>query len=439
MNPVIQLKTITPPLLITLTLLCFGLLPKVQAVGPDTEGNIPGANNGEGVGVLVSRTTGIWNTGAGFEALNHLTVGNQNTATGLRALFSDTGGGFNTATGVYALFANTTGFFNSATGAYSLTNNTIGNFNTASGYGALYFNTEGERNTATGFAALYKNTTGVGNTANGLHALSSNTTGHSNTANGDRALSINITGFNNTATGARALSSNTTGAGNTAVGLSALDSNTTGNGNTANGDRALSSNTTGHSNVALGVFAGSAQTTGSNNIYIGANVQGVAGESNACYIASIFNRPSAPGAPVIVNVGNKLGTVASSKRFKEDIRPMARASEALFSLNPVSFRYKNEIDPIGTSQLGLVAEEVEKVNPDLIVRDKEGKPYSVRYEQVNAMLLNEFLKEHRTVQELKAIVAEQQKQIEALTAGLQKVCAQIEARKSAPLTVVNNQ
>jgi Chaperone of endosialidase len=422
MNRLIQLKTITPPLLITLTLLCFGLLPKVQAVGPDTEGNIPGANNGEGVGVLVSRTTGIWNTGTGFEALNNLTSGNQNTATGLRALFSDTGGGFNTATGVYSLYSNTSGFFNSATGAYSLTNNTIGDFNTANGYSTLYFNTEGFSNTATGFAALYRNTTGSSNTATGLLALRSNTTG-----------------FNNTATGTRALESNTTGAGNTANGLSALENNTTGNGNTANGDRALSSNTTGHGNVALGVFAGSAQTTGSNNIYIGANVQGVAGESNACYIESIFNRPSAPGAPVIVNVGNKLGTVASSKRFKEDIRPMAKASEVLLELKPVTFRYKEEIDPAGAPQLGLVAEEVEKVNPDLVVRDKEGKPYSVRYDQVNAMLLNEFLKEHRTVQELKAIVAEQQKQIEALTAGLQKVCAQIEARKSAPLTVVNNQ
>jgi hypothetical protein len=191
MYQLVQFKTITPPLLITLALLCFGLLPKVQAVGPDTEGNIPGANNGEGVGVLVSRTSGVWNTGTGFETLNNLTVGNQNTATGLRALFSDTGGGFNTATGVYALFSNTTGFFNSATGAYSLTNNTIGNYNTANGYSALYFNTEGFFNTATGFAALHKNTTGFSNTATGLSALSSNTTGFNNTATGDSALESN--------------------------------------------------------------------------------------------------------------------------------------------------------------------------------------------------------------------------------------------------------
>jgi hypothetical protein len=168
-------------------------------------------------------------------------------------------------------------------------------------------------------------------------------------------------------------------------------------------------------------------------------VQGVAGESNACYIASIFNRPSAPGAPVIVNAGNKLGTTGSSKRFKEDIRPMARASEALLELKPVTFRYKKEIDPAGAPQLGLVAEEVEKVNPDLIVRDKEGKPYSVRYEQVNAMLLNEFLKEHRKVQKLEAALEAVNERLKQQDAKIRKMCAQIEASKSAPRTVVNNQ
>ena len=165
--------------------------------------------------------------------------------------------------------------------------------------------------------------------------------------------------------------------------------------------------------------------------------------------------------PVLINSDNKLGTTTSSKRFKEDIKPMGKASETLFALNPVTFRYKKEIDSAGTSQFGLVAEDVEKMNPDLVVRDKEGKPYSVRYDQVNAMLLNEFLKEHRKVQEqnskiqqqeatiteLKSTVAQQQKdiqltahqqkQIEALTAGLQKVSAQLEASKPAP-QVVNN-
>jgi hypothetical protein len=166
---------------------------------------------------------------------------------------------------------------------------------------------------------------------------------------------------------------------------------------------------------------------------------GVSGESNACYIASIFGQTSASGSPVLINSNNKLGTATSSKRFKEDIKPMDKASEALFSLKPVSFRYKKEIDPAGTSQWGLVAEEVETVNPELVIRDKEGKPYSVRYDQVDAMLLNEFLKEHRKVEQLKkdfeSKLAEQQRQIEALTAGLQKVSAQLELSKRAPQTV----
>jgi hypothetical protein len=162
-------------------------------------------------------------------------------------------------------------------------------------------------------------------------------------------------------------------------------------------------------------------------------------------------KPPANGIPVLINSNNKLGTVTSSMRFKEDIKPMDNVSEALFALKPVTFRYKKEIDPAGTSQLGLVAEEVERVNPDLVVRDKEGKTYSVRYDQVNAMLLNEFLKEHKTVHEQgatitalrandakqEAVIAKQQKQIEALTAGLQKVSAQLEVNKPAQ-TVVNN-
>jgi hypothetical protein len=182
----------------------------------------------------------------------------------------------------------------------------------------------------------------------------------------------------------------------------------------------------------------------SGNVYIGAGMLGVAGESNACYIKSIFGQTSVSGIPVPINSNNKLGTTTSSKRFKEDIKPMGTISEALLGLKPVTFRYKKEIDPVGTPQLGLVAEDVEKVNPDLVVRDREGKPYSVRYDQVNAMLLNEFLKEHRKNEEQQskivqqdATIARQQKQIEALTAGLQKVSAQLEASKPAP-QVVNN-
>jgi hypothetical protein len=308
--------------------------------------------------------------------------------------------------------SNTTGLANTANGAFALTMNTTGFQNTATGLQALVSNTTGADNTVTGFQALFKNTTGGSNTANGAFALLSNTTGGNNTANGDQALFLNTTGFNNTATGFQALLGNTTGSGN----------------------------------VAVGFLAGNNQTSGSDNIYIGAGMQGVAGESNACYIASIFGQTSANGVPVLINQSNKLGTATSSARFKRDIHDMDKASEALFALRPVAFRYKEEIDPAGISQLGLVAEEVEKVNSDLVVRDKDGNPYSVRYDQVNAMLLNEFLKEHRKVELQDRRAHEQQKEIDALKAELreqealiQKVSAQFEVSKSAPQTVVNNQ
>jgi endosialidase-like protein len=298
-------------------------------------------------------------------------------------------------------------------------------------------------NTAEGQNALFSRTTGGYNTAVGYFSLISDTTGSFNTANGAGAL-LGNTADSNTAIGAGALLSNTTGTPNTANGAFALSSNTTGNGNTAVGREALGNNTTGSNNCALGPSAGLNATTGSNNVYIGAGTPGVAGESNACYIASIFGQTSFTSVPVEINSDFKLGTPTSSKRFKEAIKPMDKTSEVILALKPVTFHYKKEIDPAGTSQFGLVAEDVEKVNPNLIVRDKEGKPYSVRYDQVNAMLLNEFLKEHRHVQQqdttiadLKSTVATQQKQIEALTAGLQKVSAQLEASKAAP-QVVNN-
>jgi Chaperone of endosialidase len=218
------------------------------------------------------------------------------------------------------------------------------------------------------------------------------------------------------------------------VGSEALSSNN-GGGNTAVGHQALTNNTTGMSNVALGFGAGSFATTGSNNVYIGAGMGGIAGESNACYIRSIFGQTSASGIPVLVNANNKLGTTTSSKRFKEEIKPMDKASEALFSLNPVAFRYKKEIDPEGKGQFGLVAEEVEKVNPDLIMRDKEGRAYSVRYDQVNAMLLNEFLKEHRKVEKLESMVTDLVATVREHATQIQKVRAQVEMGEAEPKIV----
>ncbi len=178
----------------------------------------------------------------------------------------------------------------------------------------------------------------------------------------------------------------------------------------------------------MGAFAGTGITTANYVICIGADGNNV---DNACYIGQIFGATSSGGTAVFVNSNGRLGTAQSSRRFKEEIKPMERASEALFALKPVTFRYKKEIDPAGTSQFGLVAEEVEKVNRDLVVRDKDGKPYTVRYDAVNAMLLNEFLKARRQIDS-------QQKQIDALTAGLQKVSAQLELSKPAPQTVKND-
>src|SRR6266536_3141075 len=401
MKPVIQFKQVRKLLLIPLMLSCFGLAPMAQAVGPDTEGNIPGSNNGEGIGVLVSRTGGIWNTGTGFEALNHVTAGNQNTATGLRALFSDTNGGFNTATGVYSLFSNTSGFFNSTTGAYSLANNTTG-----------------LRNTANGASALLGNTTGNDNTANGAFALSSNTTGVVNTANGFNALFNNVTGSQNTANGASALGSNISGDGN----------------------------------IALGVNAGNNIGTANNVISIGHSGADV---SDTCYIGHIRGVTTGQmnAVPVVIDSFGQLGTVSSSRRFKKEIKAMDKASEDILSLKPVTFQFRS--DASGTPQFGLIAEEVAAVNPDLIARDEKGEIYTVRYDAVNAMSLNEFLKEHRKVEELQATVAQQRKDFQAAiaherkdfeavvaqlkeqAAQIHKVSAQLEMSKPAPKVVVN--
>ena len=308
--------------------------------------------------------------------------------------------GGNTAEGQSALLNLTTGGFNTAVGFRSLNSNSTGGLNTAIGAGTLFSNTADE-NTAIGAGALLSSVSGNHNTANGAFTLLNDTEGSSNVANGHSALLSNTTGNGNTAVGASALFTNTEGRVNTAIGIGALGSNTTGAENTATGASALGGNTIGQNNTAIGNLAGFNQVTGSGNVYIGAGIQGINGENNSCYIASIFGQTSVGGIPVLVNSSNKLGTTTSSKRFKREIQPMDRASEGLFLLKPVNFRYNKQIDPEGSLQFGLVAEEVEKVNPALVLRDASGQPYTVRYDAVNAMLLNEFLKEHKTVQELK--------------------------------------
>jgi hypothetical protein len=335
--------------------------------------------------------------------------------------------GGNTAEGQSALLSLTTGSFNTAVGFFSLRSDTIGRLNTAVGAGTLLANTA-DGNTATGAGALFGNTTGTGNTANGAFALVSDTTGGLNTAVGQGALQDNTTGNSNTACGGGTLINNATGGANVAIGSQALGSNTAGHQNTAVGSAALFNSTTGTGNIAVGINAGIGVLTASSVICIGTTGANV---SDSCYIGNIFGVTSSGGTAVFINSDGKLGTSTSSRRFKKEIKPMDSDSGAVFALKPVTFRYKKEIDPAGMQQFGLVAEEVEKVNPDLVVRDKEGKPYSVRYEQVNAMLLNEFLKEHRKNEEQEATIARQQKQIEVLTEGLQKVSAQIEANERA--------
>jgi len=410
---------------------------------------------------LFSNITGYSNTASGYFALTSNSAGFFNTANGLSALESNTTGILNTANGVSALRFNTTGFNNTANGVAALGLNTTGNSNTASGSYALERNDTGSFNTATGMFALQHNNIGGSNTATGFHALWDNTTGGSNTADGVNALTRNTNGQFNTAAGVNALTSNTAGSSNTANGLNALGSNNTGNNNTAQGANALVSNTSGNSNIALGVGGGGNLTTGDNNIDIGN--AGVAGEANTIrigtqgtqtktFIAGISGTTVAGGVGVIVGANGKLGTVVSSGRYKDEIEPMGKASEAILELKPVTFRYKRELDPDGILQFGLVAEQVEKVNPDLVARDEEGKAYTVRYDQVNAMLLNEFLKEHRKVEALEAKMVQQQstnadqrKAIQALSADLkeqatqiQKVSAQLEASKPAPQQVVLN-
>jgi hypothetical protein len=421
---------------------CFALSPMLQAQQ---------TNTALGNKALDSNTTGVGNTAIGFSAMTTNTTGSQNTATGRSALLNNTTGSFNTATGVQALVSNTTGELNTATGVDALFNNTTGSANTATGRSALFGNTTGRVNTATGSQTLFKNTTGTGNTATGVLALYTNSTGDDNTATGSAALNFNTSGSNNTATGYlalwhnaigdnntatgnAALKENTTGSFNTAAGFNALAVNTSGERNTATGYGALGNNKTGSFNVALGAGAGSGVTAANDVICIGRAVAG-ADVNNTCFIGNIHGVQTQNGnaLPVVIDGAGQLGTAPSSERYKHDIKPMDKASEGVLALNPVTFHYKT--DKTNTPQFGLIAEEVERVNPDLVVRDAEGKVYTVRYEAVNAMLLNEFLKEHKIVQEQGAMISQQQKQIDALTAVVQKVSAQLELNKSTPRTV----
>jgi hypothetical protein len=334
-------------------------------------------------------------------------------------LFSLTSGDSNTAVGLHALYFTTTGDQNTAVGVRALENNTIGFGNTAIGDVALFANTVGSDNTALGTGALESNVSGGDNTAAGRFALFNNTTGLFNVAVGSLTMLDNTKGSQNTALGNNALLINTTGDENTAIGNSALH------------------DTSGKGNIGLGVEAGSKLTDGDNNIAIGN--PGVAGESGtvrigtpdvhtSAYIAGVAMTPLTTGSAVAVGItpDGQLGVRASSSRYKEKVKPMAKSSEVILSLKPVTFRYKKELDPEAIPQFGLVAEDVARVNPDLVARDEEGKPYTVRYEAVNAMLLNEFLKEHRKVEQEAEINQRQEATIARLEAALKEQATQIQ-------------
>jgi len=438
-------------------LACFAFLPGAQAqLSPPPDGCYPN-----------------FTTAEGCDALSFLTTGAGNTALGWRSLFSTTDGSFNTGVGGGALLLNT-GSSNTAVGAAALLLNTTASNSTAVGTDTLV-NNAADDNTATGAFALSANTTGgtletvagvfeVGpNTAVGSHALERNVDGSANTAMGYNTLHSQVSG--QVSTGFPQF------AANTAVGFEAL-ANVTGSAggenalNTAFGYQALFDFTDGTSNVAVGALAGTGLTSGIDNIYIGTGAgAGLANESNHTYIQNINTNLQDFSAGVIDYVTVDLDTgllghtaVVSSQRYKDDIKPLAKSSEALFALKPVSFRLKKEYNPKQPLGFGLVAEEVEKVNPDLVYRNNKGQAESVRYEMVNAMLLNEFLKEHKKVEEqetrisqLKSESAEREQTIGALKKGMglltaqlkeqaaqiEKVSAQIAASRPAPRVVTN--
>jgi len=437
----IQFKR-TSPLLIPLLLACFTLLPRAQAQtpaalpSPAPDGAYKGFNTAEGLNALFNVNTA---------------VGQFNTALGFAALKFDTSGAHNTGVGAQALLHNTLGSYNTAVGENALVFNTSGSMNMALGQGALAGNFDGSFNNAMGFQALSANTAND-NTAVGAGALATNSTGGENTAAGASALNSNIDGDGNNAFGDAALFTNNHGDFNNAFGHVALFV-ATGDFNTAFGDEAGRDLSSGSGNTFIGAGAGSTTTMVNGMVLIGLNVIGD-NTSNHTFIRNINTTSVSGGGTDTVTVNlttGLLGHLTSSRRYKEDIKPMDNASETIFALKPVTYRYKKDIDKSQAIDYGLVAEDVAKVDPNLAIRDGKGQIDSVRYNAVNAMLLNEFLKEHQTVKALKstvekqeATIAQQQKGMEVLTAQLkeqasqiQKVSAQLELNKTAPRTVDN--
>src|SRR6266699_1000509 len=366
------MKTITKSIYLTfasVALACFALLPRAQAATPENlpapapDGFYNGFNTAEGFGALFQLTTGTFNTALGFKALN-----------------ADTSGGSNTAVGGQALLHNNLGNFNTAIGENALVFNTSGSFNMALGQGALATNTGGDNNTAVGFQALFSNTDSPnGSNAFGYQAVQTSNARWNN-GFGEFALQ-NATGQQNNGFGAWALRADTSGANNTAFGSGALIAVDTGNNNIGIGFGAGNSINSADGVMAIGSGVGSNQT---NRTFVGNLTNAQIQSFNAGTIKYVTSEVAT----------GRLGVTAvvSSRRYKYDIKPMDKVSEGIIALKPATFRVKKEWDTSGLLGFGLIAEDVEEVNPDLVYHNEKGHPESVRYEAVNALLLNEFLK-----------------------------------------------
>jgi uncharacterized coiled-coil protein SlyX len=453
MNRLIGLKTITLPLLIAVSFACFGLLPTAKALlpPPAPDGGYPGGNTAEGINALHDVNTGL---------------GINNTAVGLNALTNDTTGAYNVAFGAGALASNTTGNFNMAIGTDALRDNNA-NYNLAVGFRVGIMNTTGNHLTGIGAGALLHNTTGSSNTAIGADALNNNTMGHRNTAIG-RGAGANYTGAesNNICIGDQTggetgesntirIGSNMPSGGLIVGGVDPFESDFFRIGSNMPSGGMTVGSVGGFKSITIGAgFTGGGiqyQELIGQTVSIGPNFVTFNGSSH-CFIGGIFNQtPTAGSHAVVIGSDNRLADASlSSRRFKKDIAPIDEISEGILALKPVTFHFKN--DDTNYPQFGLIAEEVAEVNPDWITRDPQGEIYGVRYETIPVLLLNEFLKEHHKVQQQEATIAllkstdakqeatiaKQQKQIEALTEGLQKVSAQLEASNPAPQTVKND-
>jgi len=412
MSRTIQSKPVTRSVLILVAVFCIWFVPRMRAVSPPPDGGYPNGNTAEGQNALLSLTTGTNNTAVGFFSLASNTVGQFNTAVGLGTLLLNVGeasgyGTENTAIGAAALLNNTRGTRNTAVGAFALLNNV----------GTANIGPDGSNSTAVGDSALFNNTTGCCNIAIGYNALYGNTEG-----------------FNNVAVGNQALITTTIGDENTAIGGSTLTSNVTGRFNTALG------------------FSSGFHVTGDGNVCIGFDVDGEDGVDNSTYIRNINTTTQSFSAGVNDYVTVRLSdgrlghtTIVSSQRYKEDVKPLAGTSDALYALRPVSFRLKKEYDETQAVGFGLIAEEVENVDPALVYCNNKGQVESVRYDMVNAMLLNEFLKEHRKVQEQEAIITQLKKDMENVLdrlkehdSKIQQVSDQIGLSHSAQRVVVSD-